>query len=215
VKTTITQVLIAAITAGLVACSERHTSTPPAPAPAPAAPTPAAPPKATALTTPKPEPATTPTPKPPSPPPLTATPPSTGQNNTVATADEATRKWFISVERAKEIYDARQVEGRQVVFIDARTFYEFHHDGHIRGAMHYATNYTHGTPQPKVRNYLPGSAIVIYCHGEFCTDSIDVGRYFQSLKLDIGPIFIIKDGYPGWKKAFPNLTDVGDEVGFS
>lgn len=122
---------------------------------------------------------------------------------------------MISVERAKQLYDAREVDGRQVVFIDARTFLEFRDDGHVRGAMHYSKDYTRGPPQPKVRNYLPGSAVVIYCHGELCTDSIDVGRYFESLKLDIGPIFVIKDGIPAFKKAYADLIDKGNEVGFN
>jgi hypothetical protein len=121
---------------------------------------------------------------------------------------------MISVDRAKQLYDAKEVDGRQVVFVDARTFLEFRDDGHIRGAMHYSKDYTRGPPQPKVRNYLPGSAVVIYCHGELCTDSIDVGRYFESLKLDIGPIFVIKDGIPAWKKVHPDLVDKGNEVGF-
>lgn len=141
-------------------------------------------------------------------------PAASGAGHAVTPIDEATKKWFISVERAKELYDKREVDGKQVIFIDARTFLEFRDDGHIRGAMHYATNYTRGRPQPKVRNYLPGSAIVIYCHGELCTDSVEVGRYFESLKLDIGPVFIIQAGFPGWKAAYPNLVDTGNEVGF-
>lgn len=158
---------------------------------------------------------------PPAAPPVTAAPPPAPPVTPPATpaggvtpADEAASKWFITVERAKELFDSKEVNGRQVIFIDARTFLEFRDEGHIRGAMHYATAYTRGRPQPKVTNYLPGSAVVIYCHGELCTDSIEVGRYFESLKLDIGPVFVLKAGFPAWKAAYPHLVDKGNEVGF-
>jgi hypothetical protein len=147
-------------------------------------------------------------PRPEPPPASPSAPPS------VTAPGDAAQKWMITVERAKQLYDAKEVDGHQVVFIDARTFLEFRDNGHIRGAMHYSKDYTRGPPQPKVRNYLPGSVVVIYCHGELCTDSIDVGRYFESLKLDIGPIFVIKDGIPAFMRAYPDLIDKGNEVGF-
>ncbi len=195
-----------------VSCSEHHAA-PPAPAKQTAAPAPAkAPEPVSAPAAPASTPAA-PAPAAPAPAATTAaTPPAAAAS--VTTIDEAVKKWFISVERAKELYDTKEYQGRQVIFIDARTFLEFRDDGHIRGAMYYPTAYTRGVPQPKVRNYLPGSCIVLYCHGELCTDSIEVGRYFESLKLDIGPVFIIKAGFPGWKAAYPNLVDKGNEVGF-
>lgn len=185
--------------------AEAEASTPP---PAPANPVEQAP-------APKPAP-----PPPPPPPPTQKQPPppapqaaAPAKADKSAAAQDEAKDWFISLDRAKELYDKKEVNKRQVIFVDARTYNEFT-EGHIRGAMCYSTKYTQGAPQAKLRNYLPGSAVVLYCHGELCTDSIDVGRYFQSLHMDIGPVFVIKDGMPGWLKAYPNLVDKGPEIGF-
>jgi rhodanese-related sulfurtransferase len=173
---------------------------PPAPTPTPAAPTPTKPVAANPPAAPAaPPPAAKDTP---------ASQPAPGSNAELA------KKWFISTERAKELFDKKEVDGKQVIFVDARTYVEFT-EGHIRGSMCYSTKYTQGAPQAKLKNYLPGSAVVLYCHGETCTDSLDVGRYFESLHVEIGPIFVIKDGFPGWEKAYPNLVDKGPEVGFN
>ena len=207
----------------LGACSEQAAPSGKAPAPpavqAPAQTAPPVPPPAKPEATPKtPEAPAKVEPAPnPAPPavPAAAPPSSPATAPGVTPLDQVAEKWFISVERAKELFDAKEVNGRQVIFVDARTFLEFRDDGHVRGAMHYAKNYTMGPPQPKVRNYLPGSAVVIYCHGETCTDSIEVGRYFEALKMDIGPVFVMKDGIPAWKKAYPDTIDKGNEVGFN
>ena len=147
------------------------------------------------------------------PPPEAAKPAATAPAPSSVTPRDEPKDWFITLERAKELYDKKDLNGRQVIFVDARTYVEFT-DGHIRGAMCYSTKYTQGAPQAKLKNYLPGSAVVLYCRGELCQDSFDVGRYFQSLHLDIGPIFVIKDGFPGWEKAYPKLVDKGPEIGF-
>ncbi len=148
-------------------------------------------------------------------PPATPAPatPAPAKKEKLASDDPDHKDWFISLEKAKELFDKKEINKRQVIFIDARTYFEFT-TSHIRGAMCYSTKYTEGPPQPKARNYLPGSAIVIYCHGDLCTDSLLVGKYFLSLNMDIGPVFIIKDGFPGWEKAYPTLIDKGGEIGF-
>ena len=98
------------------------------------------------------------------------------------------------------------------IFIDARPYHEFT-EGHIPGSMHIDKKYFDGAVPKKVRDYLPGMPVVIYCHGENCTDSEAVTARLIALKRSIGPIQIIKEGYPGWTKAgYP--VDSGGEVGF-
>lgn len=141
--------------------------------------------------------------KPPSQP---AIQPST-QAASKATPAEHVNDYFISLTEAKKKYDAHSA-----IFVDARTFTEFK-EGHIPGSMHCAKSYFDGAAPKKVLNYLPGSEVVVYCHGAECTDSEAVVKRLQALNLNIGPCYIIKDGFPGWKAAgLP--VDTGDEVGF-
>ncbi|QYU66277.1 rhodanese-like domain-containing protein [Leptolyngbya sp. 15MV] len=114
--------------------------------------------------------------------------------------------------RAKEIYDAQEVGGRGVVFVDARNWTEFS-AGHIRGAMWIDKKHFDGATPRKIREFLPGNAVVVYCHGELCTDSEAVVRRLHALNLGIGPFFILRDGFDAWKRAgYP--VDSGSEVGF-
>lgn len=114
---------------------------------------------------------------------------------------------FITVEAAKAIHD-----GGLAVFIDARPLGEYL-KGHIPGAMHLEKDALNGPPPSKVLNYLPGMEVVVYCHGELCTDSENVIKRLAALKKDIGPFRIIQAGFPGWVKAgLPTAS--GPEVGF-
>jgi rhodanese-related sulfurtransferase len=119
---------------------------------------------------------------------------------------------MVSVAQAKELFD-QQVSGAwQGYFIDARRYVEFT-EGHIRGAMHVDKRYFDGAVPKKVRDFLPGSSVVIYCHGEACTDSEAVAKRLIALKMHVGPIYILREGYPGWVQAgYP--VDTGPEVGF-
>lgn len=114
--------------------------------------------------------------------------------------------YFISLPDAKKLFDSGAV-----IFIDARAFAEYR-DGHIRGAMHLDKGRIAGSIS-KIRGYLQGTEVVVYCHGAECTDSEAVIKRLQALNLGIGPYHILKDGFPGWEKAgYP--VDKGDEVGF-
>lgn len=131
---------------------------------------------------------------------------------TGATTAEAKNPWFISLEEAKALHD------KGVIFIDARTFIEYT-EGHIQGAMHCDKKYFDGAAPKKVRDYLPGQEVVVYCHGAECTDSEALVKRLIALNLNIGPYHIIKDGFPGWQeknktdpKGYP--IDKGGEVGF-
>lgn len=138
--------------------------------------------------------------------------------NTAATPKPAAPKgtvedYFITLDQAKEML----AQG-DAIFIDARPFVEFR-EGHIRGAMHVDKRYFDGAAPKKVRDYLPGRPVVVYCHGAECTDSEAVVKRLIALNLGIGPYYIIRDGWPGWKErnktdpgGFP--IDVGGEVGF-
>lgn len=114
---------------------------------------------------------------------------------------------LISLEAAKKIFD-----GRNAIFIDARPKDEFP-KGHVVGAMQLEKGDLDGAPPTKVLNYLPGSEVVVYCHGELCTDSENVVKRLLALNKGIGPFHIIKAGYPGWEAAkYP--IDTGPEIGF-
>lgn len=119
---------------------------------------------------------------------------------------------FIDVKRAKELFDRGQAQG-DVVFIDARKQDEFL-AGHVAGAMHLPPSMFGGIIPKKVKDYLPGRTVVIYCVGAECDDSINVGKRIQlSLKDDAGPIYVMKEGFEPWKKA-GNPVETGPEVGW-
>jgi rhodanese-related sulfurtransferase len=126
-----------------------------------------------------------------------------------AAEQPATDGYFISVAKAKEFYDKKMRNEWDGFFIDARPYNEYQ-DGHIPGAMHLPKE---KVAWPKARNYLPGMPVIIYCHGESCTDSEAVAKRLVALNLHIGPIHIIKEGLPGWQQAgYP--VDKGGEAGF-
>jgi rhodanese-related sulfurtransferase len=119
---------------------------------------------------------------------------------------------LISIDRAKKLFDEQALNGQSVIFVDAREFWHYT-DAHIPGAMHIDKKYFDGAAPKKVLKYLPGNAVVVYCMGADCSDSEAVATRLEALHLNIGPIFIIKDGLPGWQAAgYP--VDKGGEVGF-
>lgn len=113
---------------------------------------------------------------------------------------------FISIAAAKTLFDSQAA-----IFIDARPKDEYL-KSHIRGSMQLEkTDLDHGVPS-KV-DYLVGQEVVVYCHGEMCTDSENLIKRLAALNKGIGPFRIIKDGFPGWEKvAYP--IESGPEVGF-
>ncbi|MBX3376725.1 MAG: hypothetical protein KF678_06950 [Phycisphaeraceae bacterium] len=136
-----------------------------------------------------------------------AAPQSTQASTPTPPAASPASDLFITVEAAKAVHD-----GGAAVFIDARPLDEYL-KGHIPGAMHLEKDALNGPPPAKVLNYLPGMEVVVYCHGELCTDSENVIKRLAALKKDIGPFRIIQAGFPGWVKAgLPTAT--GPEVGF-
>jgi rhodanese-related sulfurtransferase len=123
-------------------------------------------------------------------------------------------QYMISLARAKELYDLKAKGQWDGIFIDARG-YDVYLQGHIPGSMHIDKKYFDGAVPKKVMLYLPGSEVVVYCQGEQCTDSEAVAVRLQALKLNIGPIHIIREGYPGWAAAGYPVTKNGEgEVGF-
>lgn len=118
----------------------------------------------------------------------------------------------ITLARAKELYDAGTLNNRQVVFVDAREYREFA-AGHIAGAMWLPKKHFDGAAPKKVLNYLPGAAVVVYCGGGDCTDSEAVVKRLVAMNLNIGPLFIMKDGFPAWQSA-GFAVGTGAEVGF-
>lgn len=130
----------------------------------------------------------------------TATPPS-------GPPAAAANPYYIELPEAKKHFD----EGT-AIFVDARAIKEFR-EGHIRGAMRLTKEDFGGGPPAKVKNYLVGQRVIVYCVGSECTDSEAVIKRLIACNLQMGPYHIIKDGFPGWQKAgYP--VETGDEVGF-
>src|SRR5262249_26341678 len=120
--------------------------------------------------------------------------------------------YFITLPMAKKLFDDKKWHDKDLIFVDAREYREYA-EGHIAGAMSCPKQRFDGAVPKYVRNYLPGNAVVIYCHGADCTDSEAVVKRLSALNLSIGPMFIIKDGFPGWKDAgYP--INKGDSEGF-
>lgn len=119
---------------------------------------------------------------------------------------------FVDLAWAKKVHDEQSLDGQGVIFIDARIFKDFT-DGHIPGSMHIDKRYFDGAAPKKIRDYLPGNAVVVYCGGADCTDSEAVVLRLRTLNIGIGPYYVLKAGFPGWKQAgYPIAT--GGEVGF-
>jgi rhodanese-related sulfurtransferase len=140
----------------------------------------------------------------------TARPVPTGQQpqtGVTGGTPAASNDLFVTVDAAKAIFDSQRA-----IFIDARPIADYL-KGHIPNAMHLEKDVFNGPPPAKVLNYLPGMEVVVYCHGEMCTDSENVIKRLVALNKGIGPYRIIKEGFPGWVKAgHPSAT--GAEVGF-
>jgi len=156
--------------------------------------------------------------KPKDPVPKTSEPPAKPEPKAVPAASAAPTKpdakadRHISLERAKKLFDDQALDGRSVFFVDAREYWHYT-DQHVTGAMHIDKKYFDGAAPKKVLDYLPGNAVVVYCMGADCSDSEAVATRLEALNLNIGPIFIMKDGLPGWVSAgYP--TAKGGEVGF-
>ncbi len=147
------------------------------------------------------------------PPPQPKVDPKPPQAKASPAATPAKPERMISLERAKKLFDDQSLDGKSVVFVDAREYWHYT-DEHVLGAMHVDKRYFDGAAPKKVLNYLPGNVVVVYCMGADCTDSEAVAQRLEALNLNIGPIFVMKDGLPAWINAkYP--TAKGGEVGFS
>lgn len=103
---------------------------------------------------------------------------------------------FISLAKAKELLDHGDA-----VFVDARPYDDFK-AGHVLGAVHIDKKYFDGAAGADIaKKNLMGQRVVVYCHGADCTDSEAVAKRLIALNLNIGPVHIIKEGFPGWKAA--------------
>lgn len=151
-------------------------------------------------------------------PPEFTSPPTPPTGQTGATGAETPKAknpmddYMVTIEQAKTLWDKSQA-GENIVFVDAREFVEYR-EGHIARAMSCPKRRFDGAAPAYVRNNLPGMAVVVYCHGELCTDSEAVIIRLQALKLSIGPFYIIRDGYPGWVKA-GHPVNTGDSEGWN
>ncbi len=104
--------------------------------------------------------------------------------------------YFIDIEKAKSLHE-RGRQQHDVYFADARPAKDYL-AGHVKGAMHLPPEVFAGRPPQKI-DFLPGMVVVVYCHGASCTDSEAVMIRLQNLKRDIGPIYIMRDGFDTWK----------------
>lgn len=126
----------------------------------------------------------------------TTTPAPATIPGTAAPAPEAaaTPNYYITVERAKELWDRGRRDGT-VWFVDARPP-EQYLQGHVPGAMSLPPS-AFGTRVSKV-DLMSGSTAVVYCTGKDCTDSEAVMIRLQNLKKYIEPIYIMHDGFGAW-----------------
>jgi rhodanese-related sulfurtransferase len=138
--------------------------------------------------------------------------PAAGQTEPRPTPASGDGGNYVTVERARQLFDAQFLGHRQIVFIDARAR-DIFQQGHIEGAMSLPAGELGAILPAKVRNYLSGAVVVIYCQGADCHDSHDVAKRLQAANIDISPIFIFNDGYPAWTAA-GHPTMAGPEVGF-
>lgn len=133
---------------------------------------------------------------------------ATGPTGAAAKPTGTISDYFIDLPQAKKMWD-----DKSAIFLDAREYVDYK-EGHIAGAMSCPKSRFGGAAPKYVKDYLPGNAVVVYCHGAECTDSEAVVKRLIALNLSIGPFYILHDGYPAWQKAgYPINT--GDSEGFN
>jgi rhodanese-related sulfurtransferase len=125
-------------------------------------------------------------------------------------AAPAPPNYFITVERARELWDKGQRDG-SVYFVDARVP-ERYVEGHVAGAMSLPPGAFSRTP-PKT-DFLVGQTVVVYCTGRDCTDSEAVMVRLQNLKRNIAPIYIMHDGFGAWAANGYPVETGPDPLGF-
>ena len=166
-------------------------------------PVPAVNPSGTTVPTPTPNPNTTPASKPPvpAPTPSTTTPsvaPSTAptpsppaSSGFIPTPKDKLPKGQITLAEAKAAFDAGKTN-----FVDARTR-EFFAQGHIPGAIRLQLeDFQKGVPS-KLALMPRENQTIVYCAGGHCDESERVAEQLEG--SGYSRIFIIHDGFPGWK----------------
>jgi len=123
---------------------------------------------------------------------------------------------FISVEEARAVWHAANVEFSAVAaFIDAR-FAEQYAEGHITTARRLmAHEVTDGTGRPVLDwlTDLQPDQIVIYCEGGECDASKNLARQLELLGFSREQLHVLEPGYPAWAETYPDLVTKGDQPG--
>lgn len=116
----------------------------------------------------------------------------------VPTKKEALPQGQITLEEAKRAFDAG------AMFVDARNMENFT-AGHVENAIRIeSAMFREGDP-PEL-GLIPRSAIVVvYCNGGHCDESENVAKFLSN--SGYGKVFVMHDGFPGWKAmGYPFTT---------
>jgi rhodanese-related sulfurtransferase len=109
-----------------------------------------------------------------------------------AALDPATFGRMLTVPQARVLYE------QGAFFVDGRVRAEFD-AGRIPGALHATPAMLLDGTSPDVLALPRELPVVIYCGGGDCTDSENIAIVLT--QAGFTRLFILKDGYPGWKDA--------------
>jgi rhodanese-related sulfurtransferase len=93
--------------------------------------------------------------------------------------------------QVKEMYDRKEA-----VFVDARDELSFAR-GHIKGAVSLPVGKFEAKSADFTGKVPVKAAIVVYCNGYGCHDSMTVGKKLMS--KGYSQVFVFEGGYPEWK----------------
>jgi rhodanese-related sulfurtransferase len=100
----------------------------------------------------------------------------------------------VGLMQVKEMYDTKQA-----VIVDARSAASFA-EGHIAGAVTLPLEEARKNPGQPFKVKLPAdAAIIAYCNGFSCHDSMDLGKIL--MKAGYSSVYIFEGGFPEWRDA--------------
>ena len=98
----------------------------------------------------------------------------------------------ISLERAYSLY-----KKRKALFIDARDKWDFS-EGHIAGSIN-IPQYKFTLREPQLGEIMKSELLIVYCSEDECDLSRKLAK--ELIKLDFNRVFVLQEGWEGWKKA--------------
>lgn len=106
----------------------------------------------------------------------------------------------VSLEEARQRFDQARTGEGTTVFVDARKPSDFE-EGHVPGAIPFDHYYPDGYIEPVLAAIDAADAIVVYCNGGECEDSVLVCGDLIELGIPYHSIYLFAAGWEAWTNA--------------